>query len=364
MKRIKILYCIDCLVRGGTELQLIGLIERLDRSRYEPHLLTIRPTDPQLVPDDCVHMAWQVPKLFSPAGLRACFTLARLLRAQRFDIVQTFFQDSTVFAGAAAFAARVPVRLACFRDMGFWGTRTQSLLMRISYAAMTGFISNAFIVRDHFSARFGIDPKRVEVIPNGVGIQHLPFVSHDGAASDIGIVGNMTRVVKRTDLFIRAAAIVAKKYPHIRWHIVGDGELRGSLEQMVAELGMRDRVIFAGRVDNVAGYLGQLQIGVICSDSEGLSNALIEYMLRGVVSVATKVGGNPELIVDGETGILIPAGDAGALAESIGALVENSELRMRLAQAARSYVEKNFSWEKCMEVHDRFYQKQFIGHYC
>jgi glycosyltransferase involved in cell wall biosynthesis len=195
------------------------------------------------------------------------------------------------------------------------------------------------------------------VIRNGVDRDALPFVSHEGPVTDVGVVGNMTREVKRIDLFIRAAAVVARRYPDIRWHIIGDGHLRGGLEMLAAGLGVRDKLVFSGRVTDVAGYLGRLQVGVVCSDSEGLSNALIEYMFRGVVSIATAVGGNPELIRDGETGVLVPPGDADALAAALVRVIESPGLRQRLARAARAEIDQSCSWQRCLTEHDGIYRK-------
>lgn len=362
MNRHKILFCIDALVRGGTELQLIGLINKLDRHRYEPLILTLRPMDPALVPKDCRHIAWHVPKLISLAGLSAMLKLAKLLKKERIDIVQTFFQDSTIFAGLAARIAGTPVRIACFRDLGFWNTRAQAALMRLAYSTMNGFISNAQVIVDHFSQQFGIDPQKVTIIHNGVDNTALPFVEHSGPVRNVGIVGNMTRAVKRTDLFIQAAALVAEHHPEIRWHIIGDGNLRTELEQLANTLKVTEQIVFAGRIANIGDYLEKMQVGVICSDSEGLSNALIEYMYKGVASVATAAGGNTELVTHGVTGLLVPTDNAEALAHAILQLIENNELRQNIAQAARRQVEQNFSWEKCLAEHNAFYTDKLISH--
>src|SRR5690606_18822543 len=97
-----------------------------------------------------------------------------------------------------------------------------------------------------------------------------------------------------------------------------------------------------GRVANVADYLSCLDIGVICSDSEGLSNALLEYLLKGTAAVATAVGGNVELIDDGTTGLLVPPDDAAALADALKQLVENNQLRQTLARTARTKIEREY----------------------
>jgi glycosyltransferase involved in cell wall biosynthesis len=356
-KPASVLYCIDCLVRGGTELQLLSLIDRLDRCKYAPHLLTIRPSNRALVPAHCPHLDWHVPKLLTPGGVRSALELACWLRRHRIKVVHTFFQDSTVLAGVAARMAGVPVRLVSFRDMGSWHTRAQILLMRRIYPLMTGYLCNSDAVRDHFVAQDGIDPCRTRVVRNGVDVSALPWIEQNGPTLHVGIVGNLTRRVKRTDLFLRAAGIVAREHPEIAWHVIGDGHLRRELEDLARTERIAERTLFTGRIEDVAGYLERLQIGVICSDSEGLSNALLEYMFKGVTAVATNVGGNPELIADGETGLLVPPDNAEALAAALTRLIRDDVRRRQLAVGARRRVEASYSWEKCLAAHDEIYTR-------
>lgn len=358
MQPVKIIFCIDKLIRGGTELQLIGLINQLDREKFTPYLLTIRESAPDLTPANCIHLNWHVKKLFSLSGIRSLVKLVRYLRDEKIDVVQTFFQDSTLFGGTAAFLANTKVRIACFRDLGFWHSKKQAVLLKWVYGKMTGFICNAEIVKSHFSNSFSLPREKMVLLRNGIDVAALPYVEHTGPIQNIGIVGNMTRHVKRTDLFIRAAAIVHKSYPSIRFHIIGDGHMRPELEAMAKELGVFNQLHFAGRVADVTGYLGSLDLGVICSDSEGLSNALLEYMFRGVTAVATSVGGNPELVEDGVTGLLVPPNNEEALAQAMANLIENPLLARQLAAAARQKVESEYSWEKCIAAHNHFYQEQ------
>ena len=356
-KPVKILFCIDSLARGGTELQLTGLIDRLDRARFSPHLLTIRPSDPELTPDHCPHLAWNIPRLLSPKAVWSIIQLNRYLREENFQIVQTFFQDSTVFAGFAARLAGVPVRLACFRDLGFWRTRSQALLLSSVYPMMTSFLCNAKIVKQNFIEHDGLRPDKISVIYNGIDIESLPWVEHQGPTLHIGIVGNLTRQVKRTDLFIKAAGIISRqaKYSNITWHIVGDGQLRSELEALAQDEGIAQQVVFAGRISVVSEYLEKLQVGVLCSDSEGFSNALLEYMLKGCACVATAVGGNVEAIKDKDTGLLVPADNAQALADSLLELINDVNLRRELAARARLFCESGFNWEKCVNEHQAIY---------
>lgn len=356
--KINILFCIDNLMRGGTELQLIGLINRLDRNRFSPFLLTIRPSPSELTPKDCPHLAWHVPRLFSLNAVRCLYRLACFLRRENFQVVQTYFQDATVLGGAAAFLAGVPIRIACFRDLGFWRTGKQTMLLKLIYPRMTRYLSNAEAVKQNFIHHDGLQSERIRVIYNGIDSSSMCWIDHTGPTLQVGIVGNLNRSVKRTDLFIKAAAIVSRMAggENIRWHIIGAGHLESEYRELASRENIFDKMIFAGRVDDVASYLEKLQIGVLCSDSEGFSNALLEYMLKGCACVATSVGGNTEALVHDRTGLLVPPDNAIALAEALGRLVINRELRRELAGRARKYAESEFSWEKCIAEHESVYK--------
>ena len=357
----KILFCIDCLVRGGTELQVIGMIERLDPKKYQPYLLTIRETDKALVPKNCQHLAWQVPKLFSLNGIKQLYKLVAWLKREKVTIVQSYFQDSTLLAGIAAKLAGTKVRVACFRDMAFWNnSKTERALNKV-YPLMTGYISNAHAVSQHFAEQFGLNSKKMTVLPNGIDINKFTFIEHGSEITDICIVGNMTRQVKRTDLFIKAAAIVAKSYPQITWHIIGDGHLKAELQQLAKDLAVEQQIKFVGRIADVNAYMESMQLGVLCSDSEGLSNAILEYMLKGVVCVATEVGGTPELISDNVTGCLVKPDDSLMIAEKIIALIEQPDMRQQMAKAARSVIETHYSWVNCLAKHDQYYTDALLA---
>ncbi len=357
---IKILFCIDALIRGGTELQLLGLIDRLDRSQFSPYLLTIRPSSTVLSPSDCPHLAWHIPQLFSPTGLHEIWRLTKFLRKENFSVVQTYFQDSTIFGGTAARLAGVPTRLACFRDLGFWLTRKQTFLLKGVYSLMTGFLCNANVVKANYILHDSLNPEKIKVIYNGIDSEALNWVEHSNPTTNIGIVGNLTRRVKRTDLFIKAAAIVSRRATasKLTWHIIGDGALRPKYENLAREEGIANKVIFTGRISNVAEYLDTLQVGVLCSDSEGFSNALLEYMLKGCTCVATAVGGNVEAIDHGRTGLLVPPDDVFALADAMEKVVVDIDLRRYLAANARLLVENKFNWEKCLKEHESVFRNE------
>jgi L-malate glycosyltransferase len=359
VSRIRVLYCIDALPSGGgTENQLAGLIRRLDRARFAVDLCTLRraPNQPDL--PDTTLVPLDASSLARPGAWRELGRLARHLRGQSVDVVQTFFQDATLAGAFAARRAGVPVRLASFRDLGFWRTRRQEWLMRRAYPLLTGFVANSEAVKAHFVDADRLPAERVAVIPNGLDADGFAFTPHPGREGPaIGLVGNLNRAVKRADLFLEAAGIVARDRPDATWRIVGDGELRPACEARAAALGLGARAVFTGRTADVPGELAKLAVGVICSDSEGFSNAVLEYMLCGCAVVATDVGGNREAVRHGETGLLVPPGDAPALAAAIRSLLDDPARRQALAARARAEAESRWSWARCVADHEALYAR-------
>lgn len=348
-------FFIDNLTRSGTELQVKGLIEHLPES-INPILITIKPSDPELIPSNCHHVYIPLPKLLSMHGVKQIAAITKLLKKHKVDVVQCYFQDATIVGLIAAIAANIQLKIVCFRDLGFWITQPHKILLRVLYAFANRFIVNADIVARFFSTQFRLPMNKFTVIRNGIDAHQLPF-NPLRPPTRVAIVGNMTRQVKRIDLFISAAALLKKTYPNLSWHVIGDGHLKAELHQQADELNVSDKVIFAGRISDIPQYLQAIDIGVICSDSEGLSNAIIEYMFSGVTVVATRVGGNPELIEQGSTGWLVEPNDAAALANAIAYFIEHPEERAACTYKARAFVETHYSWERCVEQHLRLYEQ-------
>ena len=361
MIRRSIVYVIDSMGRGGTELQLAGLIARLDRRRFAPSLVTLRHFDPGVLPDDCPHLHLATGSFVSPRTLSALGGLARSLRRDNTSIVQTFFQDGTIFGGLAARLAGTPVRIASFRDLGFWRTPGKELVLRRVYGGMTWFVANSPAVRDDFCRRDGLDPAGVTVIPNGIEIEHIAFTPPRPRPAVVGIVGNLNRPVKRIDLFVEAAGLLHRHHPGVRWEIIGDGPLRPALAARADALGLGAVLSFHGRVPDASRLVSDWDVGVLCSDSEGFSNALLEYMLAGAAVVATDVGGNAAAIVHDATGLLVPVGDASALAAAVGSLLADGTLAGRLAGAAAVEARARYAWPRCVAAHEELYARLLAG---
>jgi len=352
----EILYCIDRLDRGGTESQLSGLISRLDRYLFRPRVCTLRGGGELAAELDCPWFDLDMPGLLRPGAWSRLIRLKRHIRENRIRVVQTFFQDAAVVGLIAARMAGVPVRVTSFRDLGFWRTPAQEFVLRRVYPLATGFLANSESVARHFRTRDRLPAGKFRIIPNGVDSDRISFVDHSAdALLTVGLISNLNRPVKKPELFLEAAARIGAKRSDVRWLLVGDGSLREGLERQAAELGIADSVTFTGRVEDVPARLAGIAVGVNCSDSEGFANSVLEYMLGGCAVVATSVGGNLEIVRDGETGLLVPPGNSTALAAAIDSLLESPALRKTLTERARSEAVTRFGWDRCVKAHQEYY---------
>jgi glycosyltransferase involved in cell wall biosynthesis len=282
------------------------------------------------------------------------------------DIVQSFFFDSILFGVLGAKLANIRNFISCRRDLGFWYDDKIVKRLRFFNRFATKLLVNSDAVKRYAMNRENVSEDSIKVIHNGIDLKlfdetiaaDLSKEFKEIAQDDVvvGMVANFNRKVKRVDLFISAAAELCKDVASIKFLIIGGGKLERSLRQLVSDLGLGKEIIFAGKRHDATPYIKGFDIGVVSSDSEGFSNAALEYMAAGIAVVATDAGGNGELIENGYTGILTPIGDHKAIAREISALLSDKERRMRMGQEARRLVEKKYSWDvKIREIESYYY---------
>jgi L-malate glycosyltransferase len=361
---VRVCFLIDELATAGTESQLLALIRHLDRRRVWPYLCLLRgdkPMSQALEPDDCPILRLHVGALRHPRSLLDAWRFLRLLRRERIDVVQAYFADSSYFGIPLAWLAGVKHRLRTRNNMGHWLTPLHRRLGRLLNAFTTGTITNCAAARQALLAAEGPRPETVVVLENGVDLERfheIPLLAARPAPAGphVGVVANL-RPVKGLDIFLRAAALIHTRHPQAVFTIAGEGELRAALEQQAAADGLADHFMLPGSVADVPGFLSGLDVAVLCSHAEGMSNALLEYMAAGRAIVATAVGATPELIADGVHGLLVPPGDAPKLAEAIGRLLEDRELARRLGTAARQRALESYSRAAMVRRFEEFYEK-------
>jgi glycosyltransferase involved in cell wall biosynthesis len=354
---VRVCFLIDRLSRAGTETQLLALIRTLDRRRIQPYLAILDGEDElsrALEPPDCRVLRLGVRSLASRSALAAARRFGRFLRRQRINVVQAYFLDSVYFGVPVAKLAGVPHVIRVRNNLGYWLTRKHRLLDRI-YRRITDFtLTNSERGRQALITE-GMRPDQIVVIENGVDVERFENVSPpDTAKARIGVVANL-RPVKRLDLLIRAIAEIVELCPQTRLEIAGDGEQRPELERLIADVGLRQWVRLHGPVADVPEFLRGLDVAVLCSSSEGMSNALLEYMAAGRAIVATRVGANDQLIRDGIEGILIPPDDVDALVAALRRLLTDPPLAARLGGAARARASESFSRDAMRRRFENWY---------
>jgi glycosyltransferase involved in cell wall biosynthesis len=362
---------IDRLLRGGTESQLVALIEHLDRSRVEPSLCLLDGEDAlsrSLEPAGCPVLRLGVRALSRPATLVQAVRLARFLRRRRVDVLQLYFPDSTYLGVLAGQLAGVPHVVRTRNNLNHWMTPTHRWLGRFCNTLVTATVVNCKAARRAVLVDERPHPESVVVLENGVDLDRflaLPSVAGRTSALGprrVGLVANL-RPVKGVDVFVEAAARVARADPEVTFAVAGEGEARPALERRIEELGLGERFTLAGSVRDIPAFLAGLDVAVLCSRAEGMPNAVLEYMAAGRAIVATAVGGTVELIEDEVTGLLVPPEDAEALARAITRLLTKPDLAPRLAAAARRRAREHFSREAMVRRFEAFYA-DLVGGRC
>jgi L-malate glycosyltransferase len=371
--RIHIVFIIDFLatregVTGGTERQLLELISHLDKVKFRPILFCLQEFSrtPQWESIDCEKHVLHVYSLASWKGCTSFLGFIRFLKMNSVDIVQSYFHDATLFGIMAARIAGVRKTISCRRDMGFW--YNPKVLRRLSAVNMltSRILVNSQAVKDAVSRSEGVRSKKIDVMLNGIDLKAFDarkpvdlfheFKEISPADKVVGMVANINREVKRGDLFVRAAGIVAKSQPKVKFLIIGSGKHENDLKRLIHELDLDGIFILGGKRVSAAEYIKSFDVGVLTSDSEGFSNVIMEYMAAGIPVVATDVGGNREIIKDDSLGLLVPPNDHMALAHALSCLLGHDGKRAQMGSCARLHIRSSFAWEEKMEEVTMYYQ--------
>ena len=371
MTRTRILKVVPTLMCGGTENQFMTLGRLLDRSRFDLTFACLRRWGPfveELGQLGIPLREYRVATFRSVHALAQQARLARQIARGRIDIVHAYNFYGNVFAIPPARLV-APVVIASIRDRSPYLTPMQKRVQRYACQFADRILVNADAVRDWLVQDEGYDPANIVVIRNGVETSrfHGPpageRIRHElGLPRDCRLVILVSRLarLKGVEYFLEAAAMLRPRYPDVRFLIVGetsppDPGYLAALERMSDSLGVRDRVTFTGRRSDVPAVLSAATVAVMPSLNEALSNVLLESMAAGAPVVATRVGGTPEALQDGETGLLVPPGDATAIATAVSTLLDDRVLAARLGCAARAQIRKRFSVEQMVRATEDLY---------
>jgi sugar transferase (PEP-CTERM/EpsH1 system associated) len=369
-----VLHVIHRLATGGLENGLVNLINHLPPQRYRHAVACV-----EEVTDFSRRIQRPDTALFSLHRSRQGVwamrrELYRLCRRLRPAIVHSRNQsglDALLPAALAGVRHRVHGEHGWDMD-DLHGHRFKPALLRRLHAPLVErYVTVSQDLAHYLQQRVHVRPQRISTVCNGVDTERFhprrhgaPDLLPPGWAAQrplvVGTVGRLTGVKDQASLLQAFAQLKPTAQQPLRLVLVGDGPLRQDLQSQAANLGIADATWFAGDRTDVPELMQQMDLFVLPSLNEGISNTLLEAMATGLPLLASRVGGNPELIHDGEHGRLLPAADPQALAQALQALVDQPALRQAWGAASRRRAEQHFSLEAMVAGYQQVYD-QVLG---
>jgi glycosyltransferase involved in cell wall biosynthesis len=348
----------NSLATGGIERQFNILAKALRGQQHNVRLGCLNPTGAFLEGLGEVTAFPTGGSLLSLECFRNRLRLARFLREHSVLVAHSFDLYSNLVMASVARLAGVPVVIGCQNHIGDALPRVHDWAEVLNFHWCDRVICNSQAALDRL-ARRGIPRRKLVMISNGIApeafVEEAPLLSPTPGLLRIGVIARMNHPVKNQDGFLRAAALVSARCPNTEFVLAGDGPHRQGLQRLAQELGIQDRVRFLGDRRDVPAVLASLDIAVMPSHSESLSNSLLEAMAAGKAVVATDVGGTAEVVHDHETGLLVPKAQVESLAGAVVEFVANSELRRACGARARELA-LNYTLDKLRDRHIALYE--------
>jgi glycosyltransferase involved in cell wall biosynthesis len=348
---LRIDYFIDHLKVGGAQRHLVELFGSLDRRRFALQV-TVAKRGGAL---EAAVERLGIPvrpfgvgtSLARPGTAARLLATARRLRAERVHVVHGYLYAGNLLGMLAGRLAGVPIRLASKRSLDRYPRRSQLLATRLANACAHRVLCNAGSVARFVGTEERPEAAKLVVIPNGIRIPQPPPAAERPAglppgAKVVGLVGRLGWKKGYPDLLAAAVRVRAAR-PDVEFVVVGDGPLRGEITAQAARLGLTPHLHLLGELDRVAPLLRGFDVFVIASVIEGMPNALLEALALERPVVATTVGGIPEIVAHGESGLLVPPSDPAAMAEAILRLLDDPTTAAAYGAAGRRTVEARYS---------------------
>jgi len=368
--RIRVVYLTHTLGVGGAEELILNMVTRLPRDRYEPIVCCFENPPGPIGPEIAARGIPVVPLGIAPGWRHplAWWTIVRYLRRVRPHIVHTFMLPASLYGRSAAVAARVPIVIGTEVNIYERKQRHHILAERLLAAGTACVVASAESVKTAYVRQLGIRADAVRVVYNAVNWDRLHATTppHQvraelGIPADRIVVGVVATLQDKKghrvllDAFARTAGL-----EQVWLMLVGDGPQRASLEESASTLGIRDRVTFCGTRRDLGNLLPAMDVFALPSLWEGLPLALLLAMGAGRAVVATRLAGIPEVVTDGETGLLVEPGDVAGIGSALARVCGDAMLRARLGAAARGSVRERFGADAYSEAVTGIYE-EFLG---
>ncbi len=365
-----IAHIIHRLDYGGLENGLVNLINRTPPERYRHAILCLTDYNPEFrrrIQQPGVEVFALHKREGHDLGLYGrCWMLLRQLQPAIVHTRNLAALEMQLPARLAGVRARVHGEHGWDRDPALMHPRHHRL-RRWLRPLISHYIALSGEIADYLKTRVGVAPARISRIINGVDTVRfhpgqdrspLPPGFAPPGTLVIGAVGRLEKVKDQPNLaraFIRLAETVPEAHQRLRLVIIGEGSLRAEIESLLDGARLRELAWLPGARDDVPELLRTMDLFVLPSQAEGISNTILEAMACGLPVVATAVGGNAELVVNGETGRLVPANDSAALAQAIREFVDHAEQMRVCGAAGRRRVEERFSMEAMVAAYLKVY---------
>jgi L-malate glycosyltransferase len=356
-QRSRLFLMIDKLETGGSERQFVFLATRLNPLRYEIELACMRSTGSFLKDLGRVREFNPGGSFVSRRAPGVYLALRAHLRARCVSIAHAFDFYTNIMLIPLARLAAVPVVIGSQRQVGDLLTPRQFSAQAAVLRLADRVVCNSRAAADRLRAA-GVPQRKLVVIPNGLTeaafAETAPALPPDGVLR-VAMIARMNSPAKNHDVFLRAAARLAARLQNVEFLLVGDGPLRAKLEMLAGEVGVAERVRFLGDRRDIAAILASVAASALPSRSESLSNAIIESMAAGVPVVASRAGGNAELIQDGQTGLLVPPGDDESLASALERLLTDPPFRVSCGRRASEFARSKFAPAEVLKSYEQLY---------
>ena len=370
-RRSRILFLIPSFKTGGAEIQLLSLVRGLDKSLFFITVATFyRGNELDAVYENLPDVRVVYLEKKNELDLSCIGRLYALIKKHRFDIVQSYNISARLFGTITAKLAGVPVITVTERTARLLyssrGSRFYLFFEKFAMRFADLLIANSEAGRN-FAVSRGIRRARTSVIYNGIDQGRLKVTkpknnirAEFSMSSDAFLVGMVARLEPLKDpfAFIEAAQKLIPKYENLYFILVGSGSLLDMIRDKVLKTDLKNNFLITGHRSDTADLLNSMNIMVLTSkEVEGCSNVLLEAMTLGVPVIATRVGGNAEVIEHEKTGLLIPPAKPLALVEAIERLYHNKALRIKCADNARKKTSTRFSQSKMVTAHEKLYRR-------
>ena len=358
-RRIRVLHLSPSLDQGGLEKLQIEFARYADRDRFDLRFVALQHGG--ITVEELREFGWPVEVLNKPAGLRPLkiLDLARRLRRNRIDVLHTHNNGPLIYGAPAARLARVPVVVHTRHHGRDHAVNHREIALS---TAATRLVDEVVCVSEDSLTQGkldGIAPKRLRTIWNGIDVERFAYRGPNAAGPAVTVA--RIQPEKNIESLLQATALIVREEPGFQLEIAGEGRSLESLKSLAKELRIENHVRFLGNIKDVPALLSRASIMVLPSLTEGISLTLLEAMAQGLPVVTTRVGGNPEVVVDGDTGLLVPPANPQALAQALLRLSRDSSEARSMGIAGRRRIERYFDVRRMVLDYESLYEKRLEG---